>query len=253
MKRKDRTGEIRYNNQGLKMKIVRYKNTYDIDIEFENGYIKKNSDYSNFKKGTIKNPYCLEVCGVGYIGEGEYKGTINRKRTKEYEHWSGMLKRCYDEKKLIKNPTYKGCSVCEEWHNFQNFAEWFHNNYYEVDGEMMSLDKDILVKGNKVYSPETCMFVPQRINTLFINKNSKRCKYPIGVQKDRNRKGYTVKGSIKDKTNNYIGHADTIEKAFNIYKEFKENYIKQVADEYKDKIPEKLYEAMINWIVEITD
>lgn len=78
-----------------------------------------------------------------------------------------MLNRCCSGKLHKRESTYINCKVCDEWLNFQNFSEWFKNNYYEVEGQRMELDKDILNKGNKIYSPNTCIFVPHNINNLF--------------------------------------------------------------------------------------
>jgi hypothetical protein len=119
--------------------------------------------------------------GVGYLGKGEYKSFENGKNTRQYMIWYSMINRCYNEKYHKKLPTYKDCTVSEEWHNFQNFASWYDQNYYEVNGEKMALDKDILIKGNKVYSSETCIFVPQFINSLFTKCNAIRGEFPIGV------------------------------------------------------------------------
>lgn len=244
----DRTGEVGYNNQGLKMEIIEYKNAIDMMVKFENGYIAKNVSYGNFKNGTIKNPYFPSVFGMGYIGEGNYKTKNNGKTTKIYKTWQNMLRRCYNDKDIIKNPTYKNCSVCKEWHNFQNFAEWFDKNYYEIENERMELDKDILIKGNKIYSPNKCVFVPQNINNLFIKNDINRGSLPIGVQKLKKCKKFSATcGDF------YIGIFDTPEEAFDAYKEFKENYIKQIADKYKNKIPKKLYNAMYNREVNIND
>ena len=167
-----------------------------------------------------------------------------------------MLKRCYSDECQKKHPTYKDCTVCEEWHNYSDFKEWFDNNYYEIEGERMALDKDILVKGNKIYSPNTCVFVPQNINTLFIKSNKIRGKYPIGVtfNKDKNKYQAQCNTLINGKNmKKALRLYNTIEEAFNAYKQFKEANIKQIADYYKENIPDKLYEAMYNYKVEITD
>ena len=113
------------------------------------------------------------------------------------------------------------------------------------------MDKDILIKGNKIYSSETCVFVPERINLLFIKNDRIRGDLPIGVSYDGNR----YKSQCKNGTHKYIrlGTYDTPEEAFQIYKQYKENVIKDVANEYKGKIPEKLYNALMNYKVEITD
>jgi hypothetical protein len=192
------------------------------------------------------------VYGTGYFGEGTYKSRQNGKRTRQYKTWLAMLERCYENKTKEKLPSYAGCYVCEEWHNFQIFSKWYDENYYEIDGQRMELDKDILVKGNKVYSPETCVFVPHRINSLFTKSNSIRGDLPIGVHWHKRDEKYVAKCQCGDKRK-HLGYHDTPEKAFNAYKIFKENYIKQIAEEYKDRIPNKLYDAMKKYIVEITD
>ncbi len=247
----DRTGEINYNNFGSKMIICRYNGVRDIDVYFtEYNWVAKNKRYDHFKEGKIKCPYERRTYGKGYMGVGKYNSRENGKKTKCYDTWSQMMRRCYDNKYKERNPTYKDCTVSEEWYNFQTFAKWYSDNYYTVGDELMSLDKDILVKGNKIYSPETCMIVPQTINTLFIKCDKSRGQYPLGV---------FIKGSRYEATSNingksiHLGYHDTPQEAFQAYKKFKENYIKQVADEYKEYIPQKLYEAMYNYKVEIGD
>ena len=88
----------------------------------------------------------------------------NGKNFKFYAVWSDMLRRCYSEKRLARHPTYRNCTVCSEWLLLSNFREWFNIHYR--DG--LALDKDILVKGNKIYSPDTCRFVPEYINSLLM-------------------------------------------------------------------------------------
>ena len=128
----NKIGEVRFNNFGSKMEIIEYRGCNDIDVYFEEyDWTAKGVKYNNFKKGAIKCPYEATVYGVGYLGEGKYQVCINSKITRCYKTWQHMLERCYDEKYQLRKPTYKGCTVCEEWHNFQNFAEWYYNNYYE--------------------------------------------------------------------------------------------------------------------------
>lgn len=254
----DRTGERRMNNFGSKMIIVGYRNAQDIDISFtEYNWIIKNQQYYNFKKGNIKCPYEPRCSNVGYIGEGKYKTKENGKATRVYSTWHSMLQRCYDEKNREKYPTYKGCTVCNEWHNFQNFGKWYDKNYYTVEGERMCLDKDILVKRNKVYSPETCIFVPETINSLFTKRQNDRGESVIGTSLTQNGKYRAYCSLINPKTGKskyeHLGCYETQEKAFEVYKYYKERNIKEVADYYKDKIPQKLYDALYNYEVEITD
>lgn len=95
-----------------------------------------------------------------------YKTHENNVTTKCYCTWYNMMKRCYDPKDHDYE-TYKDCEVMKKWHNFQNFAEWWYENYYEIPNVSMSLDKDILVKDNRLYSPRTCCIVPMPINSVF--------------------------------------------------------------------------------------
>ena len=140
----------------------------------------------------------------------------------------------------MRHPTYKDVTVCEEWHNFQNFAKWFEDNY--VEG--FELDKDILVKGNKIYSPETCCFVPKEINSLFKNYNNNLL--PTGISYDKINKKYKVSIRINGKMKTK-GRYVTVEEAFKVYKTAKETYIKEVADKWKEQISDKVYQAMYNY------
>ena len=257
MSKLDRTGEVGYNNFGSEMVIVKYRNCHDVDVYFEEyNYVVESVYYSAFKNGEIKCSYEPRVYEHGCLGEGKYKVSENGEVTRCYKTWHHMLERCYSEKYKKKKPTYEDCKVCEELLNFQNFAKWDSKNYYEIEGETMCLDKDILVKHNKVYSPETCIYVPNTINVLFTKSDKIRGNTPIGVNKQKNKfraqcRVYDYKTNKKERE--FLGHYETPEQAFEVYKEFKENYIKQVADEYKDKIPQKLYDAMYNYEVEIND
>ena len=241
-------GNINYNNFGSKMEIIEYRGYDDIDIYFEEyNYIVKNRTVGDFKKGKVSCPYERRVCNVGYFGELNYKDNPIA-----YKFWENMIRRCYDGFNLSKHTTYIGCIVCEEWQSFENFTEWFNENYYEIEGEKMCLDKDILVHGNKIYSPSTCIFVPQRINTLFVKKDMNRGDLPIGVHWDKSRNKY--KSTWRDfNSKTKSKRFNTIQEAFDCYKYNKEKIIKQVADKYKPYIPKKLYDAMYNYEVEITD
>ena len=182
MKKIDRTGEEGCNNFGSKMIISEYRNTFDVDVYFpEYDWTFKHAQYSKFKNGNIKCPYERRYYGKGCLGEGKYKMSENGKNKKEFRIWYNMLKRCYDPKYQEEKPTYRGCTVEDYLLNFQNMCEWLENNYYEIPGEKMCLDKDILRKGNKVYSRETCIFVPQRINNLFVKRDNDRGNSPIGT------------------------------------------------------------------------
>lgn len=251
----NRIGEQFKTNEGYIITIIDYKNAHNVTIQFQDKYktILEDREYRHCRNGSIKNPHHPSVYGVGYLGIGDYKNRdINGKETREYKEWHGMMQRGFDEKLKERYSTYKDVLV-EEWlFNFQNYCRWREQNYYEIEGEIMDLDKDILYKGNKIYSRDTMIFVPHRINSLLINCKNKRGKHPIGVTfHKRDGKYYAQCRTLNN--HKHLGSYDTPEEAFRVYKEFKEAYIKEVADEYKDKIPQELYDAMYAWEVEITD
>lgn len=236
------------------MRIVEYVDALNIMIEFQDKYKTRiKARYNDFIKGNIKNPYYPAVCGVGMIGV-KYPATINGVITKEYNTWKHMLDRCCDKAIKVKYPTYKNAVCCNEWLLYENFYEWLHEqeNFDKwYNGNRWNLDKDILIKGNKIYSPETCCLVPQNVNVLFTKRDTKRGNLPIGVQKQNNK--YKASFNMSKHINCPV--KDTISEAFLDYKECKELYIKQIAiEEYeKGNITRKCYEAMTNYQVEITD
>jgi hypothetical protein len=243
----ERVGETARSKQGYKLVIKEYRSNSDCDILiFENSIIK-NATYQNFKSGLIKNPYHPSVCGVGYLGEGKYIKSISGKVSLAYAKWSSMLSRCYTKKFISRYPTYINCSVDERWHNFQIFAEWFEENYREG----FELDKDILVKGNKVYSPETCCFVPAEVNTILVKNDSRRGELPIGVSKNGTKFQAHITASTSRPTS--LGTYNTVNEAFSAYKNKKEEHIKNIANKWSSSIEEDVYKALINYQVEIYD
>ena len=255
--RRDRSGEESYNSFGSKMIIEEYRKTTDIDVYFpEYNWVFRHATYSNFKKGSIKCPYEPRYYGKGYLGEGEYKVKENGKKSIWFKIWHHMLERCYDPKLKKKRPTYKECKVEDYLLNFQHMGEWINKNYYEVPGETMCLDKDILCKGNKVYSRDTCIFVPERINNLFTKRDHVRGDSPIGTTPNSSG-NYRVDCNNGNGGRDYLGTYPTKEEAFRVYKENKEKIIKETIDSYEGKIPEPFYSrlrvVMYNYEVEIDD
>lgn len=178
-------------------------------------------------------------------------------KEQKYNLKSNMKTRCYNENYHKTKPDYEECTVCDEWlDNKKLFYEWVDHNFYEIEGEStVELDKDILVPGNKVYSPDTCIFVPKRINDLFVHIHGKKKNgLPTGVTYSEKTGKYqaTVRESCKDdedgkKKTARLGFFDTAEEAYEVYKAHKMAEIIYIADSYKDVIPDKLYQAMINW------
>ena len=225
----NRLGETKIMSCGMKATIIKYKKYRNIRVRFEDGY-EVNNRYDHFIKGAINNPYVPSVLVVGYIGDTK----IDKK---SHKVWSSMLSRCYNKNFQEREPSYKGCKVCDEWLCYANFKEWYDKNIYEIENENIQLDKDILVKNNKVYSPDTCIFVPNNINILFTSSSK---GLPLGVFYNKENKKYKV--LIKSK---FIGYFNTIEEAEKQYNIAKYEYIKEVAEEYKYKIPDKLYNKLI--------
>lgn len=193
----------------------------------------------------------LNVHGVGI---NDYNGAVvnNGKVLKSYQIWDCMLNRCYDKKHHIKHPSYANCSVCEEWLLFSNFKKWFDGNYIEG----YQLDKDIIGgKGNKMYSPQTCCFVPKEVNCLIEKADKSRGMYPVGVGRLKNGGRRFYAGLRTKERKIHLGYFDTAEQAFVAYKQAKEAYIKKVATKYYNdgKIARNVYEALMNYKVEITD
>ena len=190
---------------------------------------------------------CVEpvMCGIGYRGSENVDCKLE-----SYLKWHDMLVRCYNAKFHDRQPQYKGCSVCEEWLNYSNFKVWY--DQHKIPGMSLDLDKDILFKGNKVYSPETCCLVPHAINTLFLSKKADRGDYPMGVSYEKEKSKFRAYMSFMGEQIK-LGTFDAAEAAFARYKEYKEDFIKDMAEQYRDKIPYKVYEAMMGWKIGIDD
>lgn len=257
-KQKDkRLGEEKFNNQGCLMKIIEYKDSMNMVIEFQDKYKTKiYTRYEHFIDGSIKNPYCPSVFRIGIIGN-KYPSRINNIKTKEYKTWHAMLKRCFDENTKKRQPAYKDVTCCDEWLNFENFYEWIHSqeNFDKwLNGERWCLDKDILIKGNKIYNSDTCCLVPSNVNTLFVKNNIDRGNLPIGVSKRKDGFFVQLSNSLEN-GHEYLGTYQTLEKAFLAYKKRKEEIVKQIAEiEYnKGDITKQCYEAMMKYEVGIDD
>lgn len=179
------------------------------------------------------------------FGINDYKGNIfSRDKGLEvfYSVWHSMIRRCYSEYHKKHGPTYIGCSVCEEWRYLSNFKSWFDENYKEG----CHLDKDILVQGNKVYSPDTCCFVPQYVNSLLTDHRGARGKYKIGVTKAS--KGYTACVSRCGKEQ-YLGTFNTENEAFSAYVKAKKEVIMETAQKAINEglIDERIYNALLKY------
>jgi len=203
-----RIGETHVSNEGYEVVVVRGGEKKGYVVVNIDGRYEKTVSHSQLVKGDVKNLYHKSVFGYGYIGIGKHKASIKRVHTKKYSTWTGMLERCCSSDYHIKYPTYKDVTVCDEWHNFQVFGEWYDEQYKEDDWQ---LDKDLLSGGKKIYSPETCVFIPRELNS-FLGQDKRNGDYPTGVSrkgsKYRSRSYCSLSGRLV-----HLGMFDTIEEA----------------------------------------
>lgn len=179
----DRTGEKFISNEGYEFVIIQYYGCHDLYIRFLDGNNAIiHTGYENCRRGNVKNPYHKSVYGVGYLGllpDGSKPPVkVNGTLTKEYRIWNSMIGRCYDEKSLIKNPTYEECTVCDRWLCYANFLQDIHlieGHELLQTNDRITLDKDIKGNNSKIYSLETCCFCTQSDNS---KERYKRCGNP---------------------------------------------------------------------------
>ena len=230
--------------------ITKYVNSKAVCVKFVVTGYETTTKASNVIAGSVKDRLLPTVHGIGITGDSQVR--VDGKHTKEYRLWNNMLKRCYSVCCQKVRPTYIDCSISENFRYLQYFKEWCNNqigfNSVDEKGKPFALDKDILVKGNRVYNEDVCVFVPQEVNLLFTKRDKSRGEYPIGVSFHKSR------GMLTATLNNkYLGYFNTAEQAFQVYKTAKEAYIKEVANKWKDKIDPKVYEALMNYEVHIDD
>ena len=221
-----------------------------LDVRFLQTGTVVNVRLSHLKDGAIKDVMYPRVYGVGIVGN-KYPTTVNRRTLPQYELWGSMLSRCYDPKQQLKQPSYIGYGVSENFAYYPFFYEWC-NDQIGFGNPGWQLDKDLLFKGNKLYSEYTCVFIPAVINSALTKNNAFRGDLPIGVQRaetpGRFRSLYTLGGrAVKG------GTFDTVEEAFMIYKQDKEQYLQHLAYQWESFLDPRAYSALLHYSVDITD
>ena len=252
---KDCVGKVCKSLNSGDFKIVKYNNSANVEIQFVTTGYETVARLDCVRNGNIKDPYLPSVCGVGIIGT-KYLPKINGVHTKEYTLWHNMLKRCYSTTYKKRRPTYEGCEVSNNFKSYEYFYEWCNKQigFSNQGGENpFHLDKDLLIKGNKVYSESTCVFLPQEINSLLVKSTSSRGKHPIGVSWSNTNKAFVAQVSKNKGKQEWLGTFNTELEAFNAYKEAKEAFIKEQAEKYKSQIDLRAYNALMNYEVSIDD
>ena len=248
---KDCVGKILKSKNSGDFKIVKYNNSRNVEIQFINTGYETSAQLEHIKNGNVKDPYVASVHGVGIAG-AKYPITINGRNTKEYNLWNNMLKRCYSDGSKKQRPTYKGCKVSNNFLRYEYFYEWCHIQV-GFNNKDWQLDKDLLVKGNKVYSESTCVFIPSEINSVLTKSTASRGEYLIGVYWSKTHKAFAAQVSKSKGKQEYLGLFKTELEAFNAYKQAKESFVKEQANNWKSEIDPRAYNALMNYRVEITD
>lgn len=225
--------------------VTRYIDKYNVNIKFLNTESEITVTSVSLRSGSCVDYNVPTFCGVGYIGYGIHstRQSCGKKKSRAYEYWGRMLKRCYD-KTSQDYETYggRGVEVCIEWHNFQNFAIWFYSQQH-WDRSGYHLDKDLLIVGNKTYCPEACSIVPAEINTL-------------GIFTISDKFGMTTSGKWRYQ----VYETKQPSKSYETKEECRYNYLVDKRDGMKRKIllnylsgniSEELYHHLIN-LVDIT-
>ena len=230
--------------------IIDYKSSRDVTVMFYSPLYVTKCRMDNLTLGKISNPFYPTVYNKGYFGAKNKKSNVTA-----YNLWHDMMKRAYSKNIHAKNSAYRDVEVCDEWLNYQNFESWCEGQKFftakDMKGKNYHLDKDIINKGNKVYSPKSCCFIPQEVNNLLVLKKTVRGKYPLGVCYNKRKSCFVA--YIDASGRKHLGYHNNPDEAFQAYKVAKEDYIKEVAEKWKGKISDKVYDALMDWEINIDD
>lgn len=240
-----KVGGLYTNLQGYTFEVIEKEGHRRVRVKFHTNIPYEVWCYgSNILKGAVHYPFGPTVAGVGILGlfEADIKSY-------QYTSWVGMLKRVYNSKTERAKINYSGCSVVENWHWLEEFHGWASGQKYKPGWQ---LDKDLLVKGNRVYGPETSIYVPREINTFLTDRANERGPYPAGVT-IRSDTGRFQASCSNNGSPGYLGVYDTPEEAFSVYKKEKERLAKQLASYWEGIVDSKVIDALLRYTVDISD
>ena len=243
-------GKVFKTNTSEEVTVLEYVDSYNIEVVFTKTGNKQWTTASALKTGILKDSAAHKTHSYGVM---DLPKSVGRKGNCDpsYHTWNNMLQRCYNENLRHKHVTYKGCTVSDSFKYFSKFKKWYDKQVgHDVKG--WHLDKDILVKGNKLYSAETCCLLPPEINCALVTSGSRRGQHPQGVIYNSTKTRYRARIQRGNKWES-LGAYDTPEEAFAAYKPAKEAHIKSLANKWKDQIDVRVYDALMNWTIEITD
>ena len=248
---KDCVGKVCKSLNSGNFKILKCNGAKDVEIQFLKTGFETTVQLGSIRNGNVKDPYSASVYGVGISGT-KYPPTVNGRNTKEYALWYSMLKRCYSDTYKKQRPAYIGCQVSENFKSYEYFYEWC-NKQIGFGNDGFELDKDLLIKGDKVYSETTCVFLPQEINTLLVKREALRGEHLIGVSWSKTNKAFKATVRKNKGKQEFLGYFNTEIEAFNAYKKAKEAFVKEQAEKWKSQIDIRAYNALMNYEVEIDD
>lgn len=228
-------GNVYKSNLCGTFKVLEYRNNRDVLIEFEKTKYKTSASLDSVLKGNIKDPFFPYLHGRGYVGESHRTNTDD---LTPFIFWKHMMDRCYKEG--YSSCYYKNVEVCKEWYNFTTFKKWFQKHYVES----FELDKDILQKGvtNKIYSPDTCVFLPKEINCAIITHTNKY-GLPNGIRPCGNK----FESRVKHKNKAIRKTFDMLEEAIEFYSYNKSKIIESLIEKYKDKLENRAIVGLRNY------
>lgn len=236
--------------------IIGYESSKSIEVEFVNTKYTGLFELSKIRVGGLSDKFVPTLFDVGILG-GKYSTRLNNKSKYEYVLWRNMLMRCYDKKLHKTLTTYKECEASKNFKYYDYFHNWCHQQIgfrsFDDEGNTFHIDKDLLCKGNKLYSEDTCIFLPREVNIALTKREKLRGTSPLGVSFNTQNKMFRARISRNKGVESVLGDFDTEFEAFNVYKQAKESYLKQLAIKWCGKIDPRAYEALMNYQVEITD
>lgn len=206
--------------------LVRFYDTEEVKIVTRGG----------LKVGVVRGSGYFKASTVSVNDSGR-----DDKKSRSYKTWSSIVQRCYNDATILTSPTYSDVFVSDEWLIYSNFKAWFDANY--VEG--WHVDKDIInACASRLYSEENCAFVPQEINSLLLScTKTYNSKLPQGVILNCTGTMYRARVSKRGKYVS-LGTYPTKECAFEAYREAKVEYIRELADKWRDSLDRKVYESL---------
>ncbi len=210
-------GAIFATNKCGDIEIINYSSARKVKVRFVDTGLERYASVGHIRDGRVKDRTRPSIYGVGFLGVGDYG---SKSHPDAYSRWMDMLRRCYSKEDLKIFETYSDCSVCDDWHNFQVFAEWYYLNLPD-DGNRYDVDKDIRSEWVKTYSPETCIFVSHNENMVKAHARSYKARDPSGrvvefynmrqFCRDNNLESGSMSRLLSGKVNNYRGWTRSIE------------------------------------------